>query len=372
MVKFIQTSDWQIGMKGGGLGDAGALVRRQRINSISRIFELALEHDVDFVFIAGDVFENNNVSDQDVSAVISILNKHPNLPVYLLPGNHDCLGSGCVYDRDIFNRVEHLTILNSFEPIEIGDAILHPLPLFSRYSSEGDHSFLDVKEQPGIHIGVSHGSLIGKVRVGGDLEYPIDLGCIEECGLDYLALGHWHSWSIHEDSAGVPRVAYSGTHEQTKYSEKDAGYCLLVEISEKGAIPVIKPLKCGGLSWASFDYEISSGEQLSHLDGLLKEHKDHNMLELNLRGRLSLDDENELKRILAYHDTLHEDFRTNIDSLRYTVPIDKDSARDLGDPTLNLVDVELRSMILDEADPRQQAVLVEAISMLYRLSEEGS
>lgn len=372
MVRFIQTSDWQIGMKGGGLGEAGSLVRSQRINTISNIFDLALEHKVDFVLISGDVFENNNVSDKDVSAVISIINKYQNIPVFLLPGNHDSLGSGCVYDRDIFRRVEHLTILNSFEPVEIGDAILHPLPIYSRYSSEGDHSFLDVKEQSGVHIGVTHGSLMGKFHGEGEIDYPINLGCVEECGLDYLALGHWHSWSIHEDSAGVPRIAYSGTHEQTKYSEKDAGYCLLVEISEKGANPVIKPLKCGRLSWASFDYEISSVEQLSDLEGLLKEHKDHNMLELNLWGRLSLDDENELKRILAYHDTLHEDFRANIDSLRYTVPIDKDSARDLGDPTLNLVDVELRSMIVDEADSRQQSVLVEAISMLYRLSEEGS
>jgi len=211
---------------------------------------------------------------------------------------------------------------------------------------------------------------LGKFYGDGDVDYPIDLSVVEDSGLDYLALGHWHGMNIYQDSTGVPRIAYSGTHEQTKYGENDAGYCLLVEIEAKGNDPIITPIRCGGLSWCTLNYEVLNSESLSDLDDLLKKNKDFDMLEINLGGNLHIDHESELKQILQYHDTLHEDFRIN-PSLKYSVPINKDAARDLGDPTLNLVDAELRSMLLDD-NSRQQAVLVEALSLLYNLSEEAS
>lgn len=51
MVRFIQTSDWQIGMKGGGLGEAGPIVREIRIESIHNVLKSAQEQKVDFVLL---------------------------------------------------------------------------------------------------------------------------------------------------------------------------------------------------------------------------------------------------------------------------------------------------------------------------------
>jgi DNA repair exonuclease SbcCD nuclease subunit len=61
LVKFIQTSDWQIGMKGGGLGAAGPIVREVRINTIHTILKSARDNAVDFVLVCGDTFEHNIV-----------------------------------------------------------------------------------------------------------------------------------------------------------------------------------------------------------------------------------------------------------------------------------------------------------------------
>ncbi|MBA7691581.1 hypothetical protein ES703_100127 [subsurface metagenome] len=111
MVRFIQTSDWQIGMKGGGLGEAGPIVREIRIESIHNVLKSAQEKEVDFVLLCGDIFEHNMIGQEDVKKVVTIFNKYPDIPLYLLPGNHDILGPDCVYNRPIFQRVNHLTIL---------------------------------------------------------------------------------------------------------------------------------------------------------------------------------------------------------------------------------------------------------------------
>jgi len=60
-MKFLHTADWQIGMKAAALGDAGARVREERLAAGRRVVEAAKSHHVDFVLVAGDLFEDNAV-----------------------------------------------------------------------------------------------------------------------------------------------------------------------------------------------------------------------------------------------------------------------------------------------------------------------
>ena len=119
MMRFVQTSDWQIGMKGGGLGEAGPIVRETRIESIHNVLKTARDRTADFVLLCGDIFEHNMVSQEDVKRVIAIFNHYPDIPLFLLPGNHDVLGADCIYNRPIFQRVEHLT--STFAIFEVAD-----------------------------------------------------------------------------------------------------------------------------------------------------------------------------------------------------------------------------------------------------------
>ena len=246
MVRFIQTSDWQIGMKGGGLGKAGQIVRETRVKSIDNIFKVAQDKKADFVLLCGDIFEHNMIGQEDVKKVISIFNKYPNIQIYLLPGNHDILGADCVYNRPIFQQLKNLLILNSCEPIEIFNAVLHPCPILSKFTKQNITEAIPiVKKDKNIHIGVAHGSLVGKFATSNleGVNLPVDPSCVDKTGIDYLALGHWHSFRIFKDTKGVDRIAYSGTHEQTNYNEDNAGYCLLIEIKGKGKKSRSNPLR---------------------------------------------------------------------------------------------------------------------------------
>ena len=371
MVRFIQTSDWQIGMKGEGLGDAGVLVRNKRIESISRILKIAKENKVDFVLICGDVFEHNMVSREDVSKVVTIFNKYPDIPLYLLPGNHDVLGPDCVYNRDIFSRIPNLTLLRTCEPLEVDATTLHPLPLESYYQKDVQTEKLQcVKELKGIHIGIAHGSLLGAFHSPDEkIDYAIDPSCVEKSGLDYLALGHWHGYREFPDNKGITRIAYSGTHEQTKYDEDSAGYCLLVEIDKKGARPKITPLKCGELSWESLDFKMKDAASIDELMKELESHRGIDMLRLNLYGEIPLEYKSELENILEYQETQHSNFREKR-SFQYIIPTSPEEIKDLGDPTLNQTDRELRTLLQSNTDPKEKEVVIEALSLLQRLVME--
>ena len=111
-------------MKARGFGDAGFHLREKRIESIREIFEIAKKYEADLVLICGDIFEHNMVGNEDVSKVVSIFNSYPNIPIYLLPGNHDSLGPGSVYNRDIFGRISNLTIFEKCEPLSINGVTL--------------------------------------------------------------------------------------------------------------------------------------------------------------------------------------------------------------------------------------------------------
>ena len=362
-------------MKARGFGDAGFHIREKRIESIRKIFEIAKNCEADFLLVCGDVFEHNMVGNEDVSKVVSIFNSYSDIPIYLLPGNHDSLGPGSVYERDIFSRISNLTIFKKCEPLTINGVIFHPLPIESYYRKDHRTRKLQcVKEIEGIHIGVAHGSLIGEVPVSDeDLDYPIDPSCIEETGLDYLAIGHWHSYREFKDNSGITRIVYSGTHEQTKYNEDSAGYCVFVEIKEKGEKPSIKPVRCRQLTWGLRNFKLRDVTSISELSTELDNMKDVDMLELNLTGEIPIENKLELENLLEYHKTQHIHFRIkNENDFQYTTPLSLEKIEDLSDPILNETNKWLRGKMRVESVPENRDVIVEAIFLLHRLSSEVS
>ena len=373
MVQFIQTSDWQIGMKGGGLGDAGPIVRKVRIESIHNVLKSAQEQKVDFVLLCGDIFEHNMISQEDAKKVVTIFNQYPDIPLFLLPGNHDILGADCVYNREIFLRVNHLTILRTSDYVEVTGAILHPCPVLSKFTTQDLSGTIPVvREVEGIHIGVAHGSLVGQSPVPNweEIDLPIDPSCVVRTGIDYLALGHWHSHRTFKDSTGIARIAYSGTHEQTNYGEDNAGYCLLVQIDGKGDAPKIVPIKTGQLTWVSMEFEMKDSSSLIELEKYFESIKGIDMVRVILYGELPLESKKELDNLLEFQTTLHKNLRVKIESLNITVPPQLEVPFDFGDPTLNQTEIQLKQLLANEANPRKRRIIVEALTHLQRFGRE--
>jgi len=260
MVRFLHTADWQMGMRAAHAGRAGERVREARLESARRAIEVAREKRAAFVVLAGDTFEDNAVDRVLVQRVADVLAAFP-VPVFVLPGNHDPLVPGSVFDLPAWSHAKSVvTILRDAAPVAAPGATLFPCPLRAKSGTKDPTESIPAPlgDPPAIRIGVAHGTLEG-VGVEVEDEFPIPLDAAERRRVDYLAIGHWHSTFLPSPGA---RVAYSGTHETTKFGERDSGNVLVVEIDAPGARPRVERVATGTLAWRDVAAEVTSLEDV--------------------------------------------------------------------------------------------------------------
>ena len=120
MAGFIHTADWQIGKPFLQIKDEQKRfkLRQERLNAISRIRDVVRTEQSQFVLIAGDLFDSPTPSTTSVAEVLEEIGKM-NVPVIVIPGNHDHGALGTVWYSDDFNKYQRqmapnlMTLLDS-------------------------------------------------------------------------------------------------------------------------------------------------------------------------------------------------------------------------------------------------------------------
>ena len=289
-MKILHTADWHIGLKASRLGGAGARVRSERLRSARRVIDIANERGADLVLLAGDTFDDNNVGASAVKEVAAILETSA-APVCVIPGNHDYLCPGSVWDFDGWGRSGKIHLLTDETPFEIGGAVIYPCPL-REYESMASPTAWIPEERPRdgkIRIALAHGSVEGLPKEELDIPIPRDLP--QRKNLDYAALGHWHSYSLYENG-GACRMAYSGSHETTRFGKPDSFCAAAVTIDGAGAVPVIERLNIGALTWIDREEKIDGGDALRAVaESILAiENQESALVRLRLSGVYAIDD----------------------------------------------------------------------------------
>ena len=101
-MRFVHTADWQLGMTRHFLaGEAQPRYSAARRDAVAGLGSLAAEVGAEFVVVAGDVFEHNQLAPQVISQSLEAM-RAIKIPVYLLPGNHDPLDASSVYTSALF------------------------------------------------------------------------------------------------------------------------------------------------------------------------------------------------------------------------------------------------------------------------------
>ncbi len=296
MVRFIHTADWQIGMQAAHTEQAAERVQEARLEAARRVVELAQEHDVDFLVLAGDTFEHNAVDRVTVQKVADILERFSK-PSFILPGNHDPLVPGSVWVSPAWASCRHVHVLKDTEPVKLPNVWLFPCPVKEKHSTADPTRHIHAQDCPVVAVGVAHGTVEG--IEAENLELPIAAEAAEAAGLDYLALGHWHSKTLFRDKSARVRMAYSGTHEQTRFGERDSGNVLLVEIPERNAEVQVTTLHTGVLTWEFLKEELNSLGQLTRLRETIEAYQqpERTLLIVQLQGLLFAQEASELARI---------------------------------------------------------------------------
>jgi DNA repair protein SbcD/Mre11 len=254
MLRLLHTADVHLGARHADLGEQAAAQRERQFASFKAAIDLAISEGVDVVLVAGDLFDSNTQPKRSVDRVAAELKRlvEAKIRTVIIPGTHD------VYDRASLYRVHDLpamagstgdddlvTVLTPDRPnvhLKSCDVVIHGQVFATK---RAPHSPLrDIKVDgdgtASWHVGMVHGALAIPGRTDGD-EVVITREEIEASGLDYLALGHWHS--TQQGRAGATTYAYSGAPEPVAVTQDGAGKVLLVELDGTAGTKTVKVLE---------------------------------------------------------------------------------------------------------------------------------
>lgn len=277
-MRFIHSADWQLGERFLQFGVKAAVLREARQKTLATALQKAREMEVDAFLIAGDLFDDGQVDDAVICAALDALAAVPDLPVFILSGNHDPYsGPDCVWERRLFQqKPANVTVLSRPTVCEVGGGFLIASPLHQKVSTVDPSLTIAelARDLPAdrIRVGITHGALAipGKHRPN---DFPIALNAATRAGLDYLAVGHWHNGQVYDNG----RLVMSGTPEPDDFGQTASGNVILVEIQRRGAEPVSTNMNVASLHWREIEFDLADFES-ARLSALAK------LVELNLQA----------------------------------------------------------------------------------------
>lgn len=301
-MRILHTADIHLGARFLSLGSKGQEHRRQLLRTFERVANLAISERVDLFVIAGDLFDSNNPPPFLVEETLRILEEviQAGVATCLLPGTHDPPGPRSVYSSfDFAGRCPGLCILAD------SSAVVH-LPQFNTAvyglqvrSGTGSSPLADLQlEEADLHIAVAHCSFHIPDRVEGDA-MMVRREEVASSGLNYLALGHWHSYA--EYPCGPTLACYSGAPEVIDVDQGGAGRVALVEIDDKGNASAT-PVQVGTRRFERVRMPLDAASSAAEVRNAIAAKADGRLiLEVVLEGLQSFDlalDVEELERTL--------------------------------------------------------------------------
>lgn len=298
-MRFLHTADWQLGMTRHFLaGDAQPRYSAARRDAVAGLGALAAEVEAEFVVVAGDVFEDNQLAPEVISQSLEAM-RAIGVPVYLLPGNHDPLDAASVYTSALFTAEcpDNVVVLDTagVHRVRPGVEIVAAPWRSKRPTADLAAAALDGLPADGTtRILVAHG---GVDVLDPDPNNPalIRLAALEDAlsrgAIHYVALGDKHSRTQVGDTG---RIWYSGTPEVTNYDhiEADPGHVLVVDVDETDGGATVESRQVGRWRFLTLHRQLDTGRDVTDLDINLDQlpDKDRTVVQLALTGSLSVTD----------------------------------------------------------------------------------
>lgn len=274
-MRFIHCADIHLDSKmETNLSSPKAKERKKEIlNTFERMVAYATENDVKAIIIAGDMFDTARITNITKTRVLNAISKNPNIDFLYLSGNHD--------ESSFISLIEdvpkNLKIFgNKWTTFEYGNIKITGVCL-NENNSATIYDTLNLGSND-INIVVMHGQISKhNSKEKGEI---INLTKLKNKNIDYLALGHIHSYIQDKlDKRGV--YCYSGCLEGRGFDEcGDKGFVLLETDNDKVLTKFIPFAKrqlvelivdiTGYDNWFDIESEVLEQSKKLSFDNLLK------------------------------------------------------------------------------------------------------
>lgn len=242
-------------------------LQESTFEALTKIVRAAIQHEVDFVIFAGDLFDGE---DRSIRAQIRFRKEmerlaQSNIAVFVIHGNHDHFGGNWAQ----VSLPEHVyTFSHEVEVFRFckGDGTSVHLYGFSYPKRHVfDRMIVGYKKEQGadFHIGILHGNLEGSTE--HDKYAPFSISELMDKDFDYWALGHIHKrQTLHEN----PPIVYPGNTQGRHRKETGEKGCYLVQLTEDEA--KIEFIETSSIVWEEQYLDASNAASFQEIYNLCK------------------------------------------------------------------------------------------------------
>lgn len=192
-------------------------------NSFSKLVDYAEKNEISIILLSGDVFDSDKPLKKDKEFFYNVIKENPNIDFIYLRGNHD---SYELYNENISNLK---TFDNTWKCYQYGDVCISGIEISKdNYASLYSTLNLNVNN---VNIVMLHGQISESIGID-----KIKLAKLRNKNIDYLALGHVHSYQKDKlDDRGI--YAYSGCLEGRGFDETGPKGFIVLNIENKKIFP---------------------------------------------------------------------------------------------------------------------------------------
>lgn len=299
-MKIIHCADLHLDSKlETNLAAAIAKDRKQEIlNTFERMVAYAVTNEVRAIIIAGDMFDTARVTNLTKTRVLNSIKKHPQVDFLYLSGNHDESNFIDLIEERPANLKVFGTDWTTFAygTVKISGIVLNE----QNHATVYDTLRLGVDD---VNIVVMHGQVVTHA-VRDNKSKTINLNQLKNKQIDYLALGHIHSYSQAKlDQRGV--YCYAGCLEGRGFDECGEKGFVLLEINDRTVKSQFVPFAQRQLIELKFDITPYS-DWFTLEDQILaavKNYRPENLLKITLVGKYPLAME---KHVAMLEQKLHQ------------------------------------------------------------------
>ena len=300
-MKFIHIADIHFDSPFVNLSDRenlGDIKRLEQRRVFKKVIEYIKEQDINFLFIAGDVYEHQYIRKSTIEYINELFKEIPNTKIFISPGNHDPYIKNSYYNQFQWNENVHI-FSSKIERVELEDVDIYGYGFDDFYCTNCGIANLEIQDKTKTNILVIHSTIDG-ANLEEKQYNSIPKKLLLEKGFDYVATGHIHK--LDYDTEENQKIVYPGSLISLGFDELGKHGMIVGEINETN-----KELKTEFIPLSENDFEeiefdvtecISKDELIEKINDI--DIADNQLIKVILTGKRNFEiDKYELYKLLT-------------------------------------------------------------------------
>jgi DNA repair exonuclease SbcCD nuclease subunit len=284
-MKIVHSSNIHLGKSFVDQGVTGDKLRAGIKACFSKIIDLAISEKADLVVLAGDTFDNVDISENLLKFFISEVERLQKIPLVILPGVRDAYQKASFWEQwEVLMPAPNLhPLTNTDKPyVELPQisTTVHGYPVLEDSPSLSHHVKIKRHGNSKYHIGVVYGNMTYGASKGSK-GHSFGSDELSATKMDYVALGGNNEF--HDLTPLGVKAAYPGSPETLSASHSNSGHAAVVDLT--GSNVVIEPRNVGTFIWKNIEISMETVANIDDLKAQINELSGPNvLLKATLKG----------------------------------------------------------------------------------------